>query len=90
MLPTIAPHTPKVNHAAKTVSFGWYLCPFHAANGKPENSRAVNDVGVWNEEELSLLEACVRIQGQSGRVSCLAAVGLGKSCTQVVQLLPPL
>lgn len=43
-----------------------------------------NDPGLWTEEELSLLEAAVRIQGSNNRVSCLAAVGLGKPCVKVL------
>jgi len=42
-----------------------------------------DEAGVWTEEEIALLEACVRIQGKSDRTSCLAAVGLGKPCTKV-------
>jgi len=61
------------------------FCTFHDANRKPEKGRAVNDSGVWTEVELSLLEACVRIQGPSHRVCCLAALGLGKPCNQVDQ-----
>lgn len=52
-----------------------------------DSSRPVSDSGIWTEEEISLLEACIRIQGQLDRISCLAAVGLGKSCDKVYSKL---
>jgi hypothetical protein len=52
-----------------------------------DSSRPITDAGIWTEEEISLLEASVRIQGQIDRISCLAAVGLGKSCDKVYSRL---
>jgi len=43
----------------------------------------MTDTGTWTDEDLSLLEACVRIQGRVERISCLAALGLGKRCDKV-------
>lgn len=57
---------------------------------QPEKDRTVYNCGIWTEEENSLLEACVRIQGQSDRVSCLAAEGLGKPCNRVQNLFSPI
>jgi hypothetical protein len=42
-----------------------------------------DDHCTWTEEDLSLLQAAVRIQGKSDRISCLAALGLGKPCDKV-------
>ncbi len=50
----------------------------------------MSDPGVWTDEEISLLEACVRIQGKIGRISCLAAIGLGKPCDKVFPLFSPI
>src|SRR5271154_2491975 len=52
-----------------------------------DSSRPITDSGIWTDEEISLLEACIRIQGQIDRISCLAADGLGKSCDKVYSRL---
>jgi hypothetical protein len=49
-----------------------------------------SDSGVWTDEDLSLLAASARIQSSSGRLSCLAALGLGKSCVKVYTKLSEL
>src|SRR5436305_4125875 len=49
----------------------------------------MDDAGIWTDEEISLLEACVRIQGKIDRISCLASVGLAKPCNKVPPLPRP-
>jgi hypothetical protein len=57
--------------------------PNDSITNKMRDNPSMTDLGPWTDEEMSLLETCVRIQGKSDRISCLAAIGLGKSCYKV-------